>query len=427
MTCICPIFSNMSSSGSIFLSYRRTDTISETGRIYDRLVTAFGREHVFKDVDNIPLGVDFAEYIDQEVSRCRVLLVVMGKTWITTTEADGTRRLDNPDDFVRIEIESALKRNIPVVPLLLEGVIMPKRFQLPEPLQPFARRNGTVIGYDPRFHDDMDRLIRKLQPALNPVESVPEPIVVAPPPTFSFEVVTVDAKGKIRHREQRSAEFRQESLGQGVALEMVAIPAGTFYMGSAEGQGDDDERPQHKVTVQPFFMGKYSVTQAQWRVVSGFERIDIDLTPYPSKFEGDKRPVEQVSWDEAVEFCKRLSKHTNRAYRLPSEAEWEYACRAGTQTAFHYGETLSSELANYNANYIYGAGIKGKYREQTTEVGIFLANSFGLFDMHGNVWEWCQDDWHENYEGAPNDENAWKGNDTKGYRLLRGGSWVILS
>ena len=152
-------FALMSGSGSIFLSYRRTDTISETGRIYDRLVAEFGREHVFKDVDDIPLGIDFGEVIDRAVSQCRVLLVVMGKTWITATEADGTRRLDNPDDFVRIEIESALKQGIPVVPLLLEGVIMPKRLQLPESLKPLARRNGTSIGHDPRFHSDMTRLI----------------------------------------------------------------------------------------------------------------------------------------------------------------------------------------------------------------------------------------------------------------------------
>ena len=133
--------------------------------------------------------------------------------------------------------------------------------------------------------------------------------------------------------------------------------------------------------------------------------------------------MEQVSWVEAVEFCQRLSRHTGRDYRLPSEAEWEYACRAGTTTPFHYGETLSSDVANYAANHTYGNGVKGKFRKQTTNVGSFPANSFELHDMHGNVWEWCQDHWHDNYEGAPTDGSAWLTDKKAANRVLRGGSW----
>ena len=131
-----------------------------------------------------------------------------------------------------------------------------------------------------------------------------------------------------------------------------------------------------------------------------------------------------------MEFCQRLSQYTNRNYHLPSEAEWEYACRAGTTTPFHFGETITSDLANYRAEYTYGAGTKGTYREETTEVGSFgVANAFGLYDMHGNVWEWCEDTWHSNYEGAPTDGSAWveagtNDNDNRS-RLLRGGSWDI--
>ncbi|MFM6266048.1 MAG: formylglycine-generating enzyme family protein, partial [Dolichospermum sp.] len=151
----------------------------------------------------------------------------------------------------------------------------------------------------------------------------------------------------------------------------------------------------------------------------------------PSRFKGDgstsltnHRPVEQVSWHDAVEFCARLSNYTKRPYRLPSEAEWEYACRAGTTTPFHFGDTITTELANYDGNYTYGDGPKGVYRGETTEVGSFkIANEFGLYDMHGNVWEWCQDDWHNNYEGAPTDGSAWISNNAKSYKLLRGGSW----
>jgi formylglycine-generating enzyme required for sulfatase activity len=119
-----------------------------------------------------------------------------------------------------------------------------------------------------------------------------------------------------------------------------------------------------------------------------------------------------------------LSKATGREYRLPSEAEWEYACRAGTTTPFHFGETITTDLANYNGNYTYGSGSKGQYRKQTTDVGSFPANAFGLHDMHGNVWEWCQDTWHENYNGAPTDGSAWVDENANQNRMiLRGGSW----
>jgi formylglycine-generating enzyme required for sulfatase activity len=153
-------------------------------------------------------------------------------------------------------------------------------------------------------------------------------------------------------------------------------------------------------------MGKFPVTQAQWRAVAALPKINTDLDPDPSYFNGANRPVEQVSWDEAMEFCRRLSKKTGRDYRLPSEAEWEYACRAGTNKPFHFGKRITSDLANYNGNSVYGNAPKGKYREETTPVGsLKVANAFGLYDMHGNVWEWCADGWHENYEGAPNSNN----------------------
>jgi hypothetical protein len=149
------------------------------------------------------------------------------------------------------------------------------------------------------------------------------------------------------------------------------------------------------------------------------------LKPDPSRFKGDSRPVEQVSWNEAVEFCARLSAHTGRQYRLPTEAEWEYACRAGTTTPFYFGETISSDLANYDATITYGDGQEGGYQKQTTDVGCFPLSAFGLHDMHGNVWEWCQDHWHSNYEGAPTDGSAWLSNDESEYRILRGGSWFF--
>ncbi|WP_236630533.1 formylglycine-generating enzyme family protein [Aphanizomenon flos-aquae] len=231
----------------------------------------------------------------------------------------------------------------------------------------------------------------------------------------------------IINRHSQQAQQFIEDLGNGIKLEMVAIPGGSFIMGSPENEPErrETESPQHQVTVPPFLLGKYPVTQAQWQAVVALPQVNKELKPDPSAFKGVNRPVESVSWHDAVEFCNRLSNHSQRPYRLPSEAEWEYACRAGTTTPFHFGETITTDLANYNGDYTYGDGVKGVRRGETTEVGSFkIANEFGLYDMHGNVREWCQDDWHNSYEGAPTDSSAWiseESNNNK--KVLRGGSW----
>ncbi|MDM9385267.1 bifunctional serine/threonine-protein kinase/formylglycine-generating enzyme family protein [Chlorogloeopsis sp. ULAP01] len=240
--------------------------------------------------------------------------------------------------------------------------------------------------------------------------------------TFEFEVVTVDAAARVISRNHRIAKYYSEYLGHAVHIEMVAIPGGNFMMGSKEDEGNADERPQHPVTVKPFFMGKYPVTQTQWRAVAALPKIKQSLNPYPSKFKGANRPVENVSWHEAVEFCARLWQKTGRHYRLPSEAEWEYACRAGTTTPFHFGEIITAELANCSSGDSREA--RSKHRKETTPVGHFgLANAFGLYDMHGLVWEWCADPWHKNYDGAPTDGSIWEVGGDMHRRVLRGGSW----
>ncbi|MBD2508018.1 SUMF1/EgtB/PvdO family nonheme iron enzyme [Nostoc muscorum FACHB-395] len=235
--------------------------------------------------------------------------------------------------------------------------------------------------------------------------------------TFQFEVVTVNAKGNITNCRNEEAKYFEENLGNGITLEMVQIPGGTFMMGSLEGEADreDYESPLHQVTVPKFFMGKYAVTQAQYQAIMGSN---------PSEFKSEKRPVEQVNWDEAVEFCKKLSQKTEHTYRLPSEAEWEYACRARTTTPFYFGETITTDLVNYDGNYPYGSARKGEARHQTINVGKFPPNSFGLYDMHGNVWEWCKDVYNCNYIDAPTNGRPWlTGSDNK-IRLRRGGGWL---
>jgi formylglycine-generating enzyme required for sulfatase activity len=242
---------------------------------------------------------------------------------------------------------------------------------------------------------------------------------------FEFEVVTVDAQGRESNRYRKQAQYFLEELGNGVFLEMVSIPGGTFLMGSPSTEAGRfrHESPQNPVTVKHFYMGKFPVTQAQWKAVAALPQVSRALDCDPSYFKGDNLPVEQVSSIEAVEFCQRLSKKTGRTYRLPSEAEWEYACRAGTTTPFHFGQTITSDLANYNGNCTYACEPQGKCRKKTTPVDRFqVANAFGLYDMHGNVWEWCADPWHDNYQGAPSDGRVRLINSDT-HLWLRGGSW----
>jgi formylglycine-generating enzyme required for sulfatase activity len=229
---------------------------------------------------------------------------------------------------------------------------------------------------------------------------------------------------------ERGAWF--EPLTPVVALTMVEIPAGSFLMGSPEEEPERgaEEGPRHRVELDGFFMSQTPITQAQWRVVAGWRQVGREVDdPDPSNFKGADRPVENVSWFDAVEFCERLSQRTGRRYGLPSEAQWEYACRAGTSTPFHFGGTLTAELANYSASATYGGGPKGTNRGQTTDVGSFPANTWGLQDMHGNVREWCADQWHDRYEQrgqqAPADGRPWMDEqaDEDRPQLLRGGSW----
>ena len=272
--------------------------------------------------------------------------------------------------------------------------------------------------------------------------------------SFTFETVKVNPQGKVIKPNQGQAKYFTVNLDKkfqlfrkGVSLDMVYIPGGRFLMGSPEDEKGrySSESPRHWVTVSPFFMSKYPVTQAQWKAVAYLPQVKSKLKPNPSYFSGNNRPVEQVSWNDAVEFCERLSRYTREEYSLPSEAQWEYACRSVNSDQlsviseeltveewnekynqpFYFGATLTDKLANYRANYTYGSEPEGEYRGKTTEVGSFPPNAFGLYDMHGNVWEWCLDDWHDNYQGAPSDGSAWLNENENDYhkKLVRGGSW----
>ena len=316
-----------------------------------------------------------------------------------------------------------------------------------EDIKPFALLSAKILkrlgGDYVQFAEEIERDWEKQKP---------ENTETIPLTDFTFETVTVNRSGEIINREPKQAQYFTENIkppspitrrgaGGEVILEMVYIPGGTFMMGTEDEEVERlvkkfeqeyfrEEKPQHEVTVPSFFMGKFQVTQEQWKAVANLPKIERELKPEPSHFKPEDNqknnlPVEQVSWYDAEEFCKRLSKHTGKQYRLASEAEWEYACRAGTTTPFHFGETITSELANYEASRTFADESKGEYREKTTQVGQFPPNAFGLYDMHGNVWEWCADTWHENYEGAPKDGSIWidENSDSNNRRVLRGGSW----
>ncbi len=208
--------------------------------------------------------------------------------------------------------------------------------------------------------------------------------------------------------------------------EMVVIPAGRFLMGSssAEAERSNDEGPQHYVSIaEPFALGRYPVTFDEY---DEFAATTGREPPGDEGWGRGRRPVINVSWNDAQAYVAWLSERTGAAYRLPSEAEWEHACRGGTTTTFHFGPTISTDQGNHNGNYTDGSGRKGVHRHQTIPVGSFPANPFGLHDMHGNVWEWCADVWHNDYRGAPTDGRAWVEGGEQGQRVLRGGSWVNL-
>ena len=246
---------------------------------------------------------------------------------------------------------------------------------------------------------------------------------------YSYTSARVSARGEVTPYNAQSpiGKYTETALrlpANAVALEMVAIPGGTFLMGSLVGEGDSDEQPQHQVTVPEFFMGRYEVTQAQYEAVMGRN---------PAYFQGANNPVEQVSWEDAQEFVRRLSQLTGKTYRLPTEAEWEYAARAGTTTPFSYGDTITPSVVNYNGNYPYGNAPKEEYRQTTIEVNSLYPNPWGLYHIHGNVWEWVQDQYRDSYANKPSTlvsdgSNPWITNTnalaSNDLRVLRGGSWI---
>jgi len=276
--------------------------------------------------------------------------------------------------------------------------------------------NGMAL--EAKDRPDLAAWVNQLQQAIAPPPVTPTVRVVRPEPQGNWleNLIGLNKQPTPQNipiqpvQPKSPAPSPQNSLmldcGNGIKIELVKIPAGSFMMGSNDYES---EKPIHRVNVKEFLMAKYQVTQAQYEAVMGEN---------PSFFKGKQNPVEQVSWQDAQEFCQKLSQKTGRKINLPSEAQWEYACRAGSTGKYCFGDNVD-QLGKY-AWYYENSDSK------THPVGEKLANAWGLHDMHGNVWEWCEDVWHENYNGAPVDGSAWLSGGETNSKILRGGSWNHL-
>ena len=380
----------------IFINYRRKDSAPYAILLYDRLVCHFGRDHVFMDIDQIEPGEVFDQVIQDKLKAVQAAVVLIGAHWLDIADANG-RRLDNPDDWVRLEIAALLERNIRVIPVLVGGAAMPKPVQLPDCLAPLVSRQAHEIS-DQRFHSDVDKLVQVLEKVLSS-----EPVLVS----TSFTSFSTEQSTETR------LPFEPET---------VLISPGKFLMGSLENELGrlNNEGPQHEVTIgYTFAIGRYAVTFDEYDT---FAKVTNRVLPDDESWGRGRKPVINVSFLDAKAYVGWLSAQTGKSYRLPTEAEWEYAARAGTRSRYWLGDDIGKNNASCDC-------CRSQWdRRQTAPVGSFKANSFGLHDTAGNVWEWVEDCWHESYHDAPNDGSAWlekDGIDCK-RRVIRGGSWSSI-
>ncbi|MGO9921815.1 MAG: SUMF1/EgtB/PvdO family nonheme iron enzyme [Isosphaeraceae bacterium] len=416
----------------IFLSYQRQDSIGVAGRIYDRLCAHFGNDAVFMDIDSIPFGEDFREHIDAAVGQCDIVLAVIGTKW--AGETDAHRRLDDPRDFVRIELESALNRNLPVIPILIDHATMLGEADLPPSLGRMAFRNAIDVDQGRDFHPHVDRLIRGIEfhfQKRSAASAMPRPETTTAKLPGDAAIPTAGPKP--------SPSPPPKKVTNSLGMTLVRIEPGSFLMGSSQEQIDhlmrefpdskrewfDYEQPQHAVKItHPFYLGTHQVTQGQYQAVMGINPSDVKGS--------DDLPVESVTWFDAIAFCNRLSEREKRTpfyringtdvtvlggdgYRLPTEAEWEYACRAGSSTLYPFGDNASAldEFAWYNKN----------SENQTHPIGHKSPNAWGLHGMLGNVWEWCADFYDAKYYASSPSADP-PGATGAADRVIRGGGWL---
>lgn len=434
--------------GQIFISYRRADSQWAASRLYDSLTQVFPDERLFMDVDSIDPGQDFVDVLADKVGRADVFLALIGPDWLTETTASGMRRIDDAQDFVRIEIASALSQaDTVVIPVLLDGATPPTEADLPEPLRPLARRHFARLTHE-GYRGEIDRLVDGIRKALElrpaDADAVPAAASAAAPrpPVLTGKLLArlgagvaaalvVAAVAWVVTRPPDPADGADLSAFKECAAcpEMVILPAGEFVMGSPEDEANRlaQEGPTRAVKVARFAIARTEVTFDQWDacVADGGCR---DFTPADR---GDGRigyPAYNLSWNDAQAYVVWLNRQVPGApYRLPTEAEWEYAARAGTATAYYWGDAPDRAFANMGREVCCIGAAEGPDEwVGAAPAASFQPNAFGLHDMAGNVWEWVEDLYRKDYDGAPTDGSEWttdsKGG-VQGRRTLRGGSY----
>ena len=416
------------STHSIFLNYRRTEALKDARHLYRELLRHFP-EQIFMDAPGTAGGQHFPDLLKRKVQECRVLVAVIGPEWHRLADGSGRVRLDQEDDWVRLEIATALQRGIPVIPALIDGARMPVVGQVPAVLHGLLNHQAVKLDLDEFFEASIEKLCVAIRIALA-AETTGTP---APPPRHSREsgnlrteatlpVVDPRMRGDAgadwwkrqipwakAYGEKGSDEFATPwadiEIG-GAVQRMRWIEPGSFLMGCDPGDsgGDSDEKPQHRVTLtKGFWLADTACTQALWQAVTGQS---------PSHFKGSADlPVENVSWDDVTGlFLPKVAQRLGVKLELPTEAEWEFACRAGTQTPYWFGQGIAENQVNFGGKVGKTVQVKGR-----------PANGWGLYQMHGNVWEWCAGSRRQYsaqaVENPPDDQD-------QNFGALRGGSWI---
>jgi hypothetical protein len=366
----------------IFISYRRDDTAGYAGRLFDRLSQQFGSRSIFMDIDTIEPGEDFVKVIEDAVGSCNVLIALIGQHWLTLTDSAGRRRIDSPNDFVKLEIATALKRDIRVIPVLVRGVQMPTLDVLPKELTGLERRNALVIN-DKEFHHQIDGLITSIDKLVNDSKPSDKPIMSG---INSEEIrnLTVSHARQILITDLLPPPFEWCNVMGGVVESADEVESG--------------ESSQGLIKVSPFSMAKYPITNAQYNVfvdandgycnaewweysIHAKEWHNKNPKPAPPAFLGDDLPRTIVNWYDATAFCRWLNAKSNVEIALPSEVQWLRAAIGDTKNLYPWGNELDESYCNY-----------GHVIGQPTPVSRYVLGSspFGVVDICGNVWEWTR-------------------------------------
>jgi formylglycine-generating enzyme required for sulfatase activity len=424
-------------ASKIFINYRRVESLNHAQHLKTLFDKTFGTKRVFLDVHGIDGGANWLQTLERQVAASDAMVVLIGKDWADRTDEQGKRRLDDPNDKVRFEISQALLRNLPIVPISIDGAPVPKQHQLPDNLWQLSLIQAMPLRSE-SFTQDAEAIIERLKMVLPKfgrgavpawgmalalvaslaggvaLDRIVLPRLGVPFPVSTYTLASA-TKTTLASATQPTFVFPGDSFQDcSECPEMVMVPAGKFTMGSDDG--DVDEKPVHEVSIERSFgVGKFEVTFAEWESCAADGGCTNNKTPNDEGWGKGKHPVINVSWRDADEYVAWLRRKTGKEYRLLTEAEWEYAARAGRFTRYAFGDTISRQHAQFSDR-------------KTTEIGSLSANAFGLYDTHGNVWEWVQDCYKDSYNAAPPNGSAvlllTRGMFSRcDNGIVRGGSW----